>query len=538
MKHTIFTSDIYEKLENKMLTSPFYGVEFPIESSPSGQTQPDLTNIVINKINSGVGMVNYIGHGSSENLAHELILKMDRDLDLINTNNKPPIWVVGTCSFGRYFDETCMAEELLKKNDAAIAIVATTEGIPVSANSLYLSKFYTLLNNYISDDNNYRLGKIYKEAKESNITPCYQYTFQLFGDPALTLNISKETNNIFNNIDIDIGSENQINTNISGLSHIEVQGETITKTIIKDDFTSEFECDFGLGEWESNECVFYYKKSGPTLFESSYYNNINFFVPLETNEDQSGKIIIFNEDSFTSQFEETNFNLNINEDLFDDNLGPTIKIYNNDIELSNNSFIHFPYNFTFSFEDDHPINLSGINDHYLRFWINDDEKNSIILNHYFNSISTESGIAEIIIDESEFIDQTYILNVEAWDILNNQSKIRYYVNTNKLDENIFNVYNFPNPFNEKTFFTFQVKNPEPIIIDIKIYSKTGKQINSINYTSYDIKSYHVIPPSGWFGQDKSNVTLKNGTYFYSLEIISYNNKIVLYKDIHNMTILK
>ena len=51
---------------------------------------------------------------------------------------------------------------------------------------------------------------------------------------------------------------------------------------------------------------------------------------------------------------------------------------NNDIELFNNSFIHFPYNFTFSFEDDHPINLSGINDHYLRFWINDDEKNKII----------------------------------------------------------------------------------------------------------------------------------------------------------------
>ena len=123
-------------------------------------------------------------------------------------------------------------------------------------------------------------------------------------------------------------------------------------------------------------------------------------------------------------------------------------------------------------------------------------------------------------------------------VRNNQSKIRYYVNTNKLDKNIFNVYNFPNPFNEKTFFTFQMKNPEPIIIDIKIYSKTGKQISSINYVSYDIKSYHVIPPTGWFGQDKNNTILKNGTYFYSLEIISYNNKTVLYKDIHNITILK
>ena len=52
----------------------------------------------------------------------EQILKMDRDIDLINTSNKPPIWVVGTCSFGKYIDNICMAEELMKKDDGTAKI--------------------------------------------------------------------------------------------------------------------------------------------------------------------------------------------------------------------------------------------------------------------------------------------------------------------------------------------------------------------------------------------------------------------------------
>ena len=50
------------------------------------------------------------------------------------------------------------------------------------------------------------------------------------------------TNDIFNNIDIAIGSENQINSNLSGLSYINVQGETINNEVIKYSFSSDLEC--------------------------------------------------------------------------------------------------------------------------------------------------------------------------------------------------------------------------------------------------------------------------------------------------------
>ena len=111
-----------------------------------------------------MGLINYIGHGTDESLAHELIIKMDRDLDLISTNNKPPIWVVGTCSFGKYINNTCMAEELMKKEDAAIAIISTSDGIPASTNNTYLNAFYDKIQEYIYGSN-FRLGDAFKLAK-------------------------------------------------------------------------------------------------------------------------------------------------------------------------------------------------------------------------------------------------------------------------------------------------------------------------------------------------------------------------------------
>ena len=542
IKHTRYTSKIFDTMENSMLVHPLYGIEYPIEYSPAGESQPAFTNSIINKINSGAGIINYIGHGSPEDLAHELILQLDRDIDLINTNNKPPVWVVGTCSFGQYNNNVCMAEELLKTSDGAIAIIATTEGIPVSANSNYITEFYNLVNAYILDNNNFRLGEIFKKAKENNLGNCYQYTFQLFGDPAMPLIQSKKSNSndIFNNMDVSIGSENYVNSNLSGRSYIKVLGETINNEVIKDSFSSALSCVNNEGFWDlnNNYCIFEYNKSGPTLFESTFYNDISFFIPLETNPNQTGKIVIFNENSLLSQFETTNFILNIDQNIFNDNIGPNIQMFHNEALLTHNSTLHPPYKLKFYFSDEHPLNLSGINNHYLRFWI-DNEKNSIILNEYFSSIDDVSGTVEIIIDEDKFKPKnSYNLNVEAWDILNNQNKISYKINISDSNDNVYNVYNFPNPFNEKTFFTFQMNKPEPIKVIIDIFSKNLKKLKTIHYSSNDLKSYHALPNNGWAGLDENNNYLKNGTYFYSLKIKSKNSNKTLHQGLYNITILK
>ena len=202
--HTIYSNNIYNNLKNLLPIINLYGTDFDMQESSDWYTQPELTTNIINTINNGVGIINYIGHGTHETLADEDILKMDRDLDLIDTNGKLPIWVIGTCSFGNYDNNTCMAEELLKRDNAAIAIITTTRGILSIENYNYLNNLFNIqLKNYINNNENMRLGDIFYLAKSST---SQSYRFHLFGDPALPLLISKNvTNLIETNLDTIFG---------------------------------------------------------------------------------------------------------------------------------------------------------------------------------------------------------------------------------------------------------------------------------------------------------------------------------------------
>ena len=49
-----------------------------------------------------------------------------------------------------------------------------------------------------------------------------------------------------------------------------------------------------------------------------------------------------------------------------------------------------PYNFKIELKDDLPLNLSGLNYHNIRLWIDNNQTNSIILNDLFNCNSVNS----------------------------------------------------------------------------------------------------------------------------------------------------
>ncbi len=516
--HTQYTSDIYNIMKNQSIVNTLYATEYEVYPS---STQPEVTEKLINSINSGIGIMNYIGHGTNQSLAHELILKNDRDINLFSTINRPPIWIVGTCGFGEFVNNNCMAEELLKKDDAAIAVLSTTVGISVQDNSEYLLNFYNGLSDFINNNNNFRLGDLFKYSKKSlelNNNNCIARRFQLFGDPALPIMFTKKTNNNIFNIpdEILIGSSNSLTINPPYMDESYIK-------ILDEDIINQLE-------------NISYNKEGATLFESSFINNINFYLPIDVTSNNI-KLIVSNDDLIQIE-PNVNSSLDIDQSILNDNSGPEIKLYNNNFEIYNNAFIHPPYNFTIELSDSLPINLSGYNNHDLKFWIDNNQNDFIILNDIYNPISSNSGSITLTFDNEKFnYKSSYMINIEAWDILNNQSIKNYVVNVGKDINDIFNVFNFPNPFHELTYFTFHMKNPEPIYIDIEIFSKNGKLINKLTDFVSSYKPYHVFPEYGWDGTDKYGKKIINGTYFYNLKIKSQNGKL-LHNNIHNITILR
>ena len=78
-----------------------------------------------------------------------------------------------------------------------------------------------------------------------------------------------------------------------------------------------------------------------------------------------------------------------------------------------------------------------------------------------------------------------------------------------------NLFNFPNPFSERTFFTFQIQNNESNLVKtkIKIYSQDG--ILLITLTDESNENFISIE---WNGNDSNSNLLPNGTYIYTANI--------------------
>jgi hypothetical protein len=114
-------------------------------------------------------------------------------------------------------------------------------------------------------------------------------------------------------------------------------------------------------------------------------------------------------------------------------------------------------------------------------------------------------------------DGRHVLEVLAKDASNNffdttsYRQIFYVYN----DPDLRQVYNYPNPFKDDTYFTFELRgvNP-PEEFKIRVFSIAGRLIREIN-----------IPPSSlqigfnkiyWDGRDQDGDEIANGLYFYKI----------------------
>ncbi len=80
---------------------------------------------------------------------------------------------------------------------------------------------------------------------------------------------------------------------------------------------------------------------------------------------------------------------------------------------------------------------------------------------------------------------------------------------------LLNVYNYPNPFSDETFFTFKLTRiPDKMTIDV--YTVTGRLIREIKIPTseltYDFNKIY------WDGRDQDGDILANGVYFYKIKM--------------------
>jgi len=544
LNHTINSNNIYENLSNTLDISQFYGINYESIENSTYITKPQMTSDIIDYINQGVSLINYIGHGSETTLGGEKIIDMERDFNHIcdvgtscNEENKPAIWVVGTCSFGKYDEaDEIMSEKLLFNEAGAISLITTSRGIGAYANNIYLTNLFDTIKQFVLNNNNYRIGDIVRESKRLGKNT--EYLFHLLGDPALMMPFPKLSSNLIEE-DLLIGSGFQIMADITNdLYESELKGEIygdINIALLSEEI--EFEDSYP-------DTTIEYTLTGNQIYNGIVSENSCIKIPLDIeNCTNCSKVDLtlfsntfLNEQLYNGYIQIIkDIPVYLNNNFENDYTGPSISINQQGTRIDNGSIVNSNLPVTITIEDEQGINLMEELQHNVRYWFNNDNYiynlNSTLFD-YDNDICGKA-YANFLLPHNLNSGNNSI-NIEAWDNGNNRTLSKYnFILENNEKDHVNHLYNFPNPFKDHTFFTFYLTK-YPANIEINIYTVNGKKIKTLkaHCNSY----YNTLK---WNGRTDAGGKISNGPYFYSFQSNAIINGINYdYQKINKIAKLK
>lgn len=526
--------------ENKSINiNKIYLDAYKQEYSASGYTYPEATNDFNKQVNAGTLIVNYTGHGGELGLADEKVLQINDIISWTNVNALP-VFITATCEFSR-FDNPILTSAgelvLLNKNGGGIALLTTTRLAFSTANLLLNKRIYdTLFRAY--PETIPRLGDLIMFSK--NPSTSNLRNFVLLGNPALPLALPQY---------------NIVTDSINGVS-AEKYSDTLNAntTVVVSGHIESFH-DVGLTSTDFNGTIFpvlYDKAQQITTlgndaasypYQFDVQNNIlckgkasvkegrftfTFILPKDiAYQYGEGKLSYYATNSrndAAGYFSQLIIGGN-NGTLNQDNTGPAIELYLNDTSFINGTTVNPNPVFLAQLSDASGINFTGSGiGHDISLTINGDSWNTMNLNEYFQPTLDDYSSGTIKLPLQNFSNGTHTLELKAWDMFNNPSiSTLEFIVSDSLNVNLINVYNFPNPFSDHTYFTFKHNQFDgDLSIEITIFDLYGQFITTIGPEKV-FRNGYGIDPVFWNGTNSGGAKLRPGIYLYSLRVSNDKN---------------
>jgi hypothetical protein len=160
------------------------------------KTPDDLTTQIVDEINQGVLIVNYVGHGSTQHWAHESIFYTNDDIPRLSNDQRLPVMLLMTCLNGYFIlPARCLAEEMLLANGAGAVAVFTSTGMTDAQVQRLLDQGFieAAFQGGIT-----RLGQATHYGKQvllanSSGQEDTANSFSLMGDPAMTMGVQSSS---------------------------------------------------------------------------------------------------------------------------------------------------------------------------------------------------------------------------------------------------------------------------------------------------------------------------------------------------------
>lgn len=528
-----------ELAEDARVKYPAYNYEkiyldaFKQVPTPAGDRYPDVNTAILNRINAGTLILNWVGHGGETNWAHERIFNMS---DIIQMqNDKLPMFITATCEFSRYdLPERTAGEWLLVNGKGgAIGSLTTVRLVYSNANeALNKELFKHLFELY--DNRNPTLGELTLLTKNLVVTDINNTRkFTLLGDPALALNyprynvVTTEVNNkpISSAVDtfkalsqITVSGQIQddngnVMTGFNGVIYPVVYDKVSTLQTLGNDAGSP------IRSFKLYRNILFRGKASVT--NGSF--NFTFIVPKDIDYQYGfGRISYYADNGSNLDahgYTQTVIIGGAADSFLADGTGPVMRVYMNDERFAFGGMTTPNPILLVKLEDESGINTTGNGiGHDLIGVMNENTQKMVVLNDYYESELDNFRKGEVRYPFSKLPEGRHKLRVKAWDIHNNSSEeYTEFVVASSAKLALKHVYNYPNPFTTRTQFMFEHNRPcEDLKVVVQIYSVSGRLVKSLqqDVTCTGFRNDDIE----WDGRDDYGDPIGKGVYVYKLSV--------------------
>ena len=515
---------------------------YPKVKIPGGERFPEVNKQINKQVESGTLIMNYTGHGGLIGWSNELILDVPTIRAYDNINNMP-LFITATCEFSRFDNpEFVSAGEyvILNKKGGGIGLLTTTRLAYAHANiQVNMRVYQNLLKR--EDGERPRLGDIVRMSKiPSNKN---FLNFVLLGDPALRLAYPH-----YNIITTSLTNKSTgvVADTVNALSQVNVSGEVVDESGKRVENFNGFIYPKVYDKPSVYKTLGTDKGSIPvdfTLSDKILYSgiitvkngvfNFTFMVPRDISYNYGfGKISYYAVDTANfidawGGYKELLIG-GYDESAENDDEGPEIDLYLNDKNFESGDVVSSSPRLIANIRDEQGINFTGHSlGRDITLVLDGDQSNTMVMNDYFKPDIDTYKSGRLTYQFNSLSRGWHTFTLKAWDLENNSSEktIEFYVD-DFADITLTNVINYPNPFQDKTHFSFtHNKNGEILEVNINIFDMNGRFIRNLyNRTNPESVQSAVIT---WDGTDYNGAPVPAGIYFYTMTVTdNYGNETV------------
>lgn len=504
-------------------------------STTGGERCPEVNDAIQQRVEKGVLIINYTGHGGEVGWALERILDVPTIQGWTNACNMP-VFITATCEFSRFDDPGRVSAGeyvFLNKNGGGIALLTTTRMAFSDANDKLNNSFYDKAFDK-SSGRFLTLGELTAFSKTDNGSGVSLRNFLLMGDPALTMTIPE--NQVITTEINNVAATSYTDT-ITALKFVTVKGYiadpsgskmtgfngTLYPTVY--DKAVEMET---LGSYESTgnyvasftlqKNVIYKGKASVTNGDFSF----SFIVPKDIQYTfGNGRISYYAENGTsdaTGWFED--FIIGGSSDtIINDNVGPVIDLFLNSEQFVSGGISSENPVVLANLSDESGINTVGTGiGHDITATLDGNTSESVVLNDYYEAEKDSYTSGTVRYPFKSISEGPHTLTLKAWDILNNSSETTIdFVVASSAGLALTHVLNYPNPFTTHTEFWFEHNQPCcGLDVQIQIFTITGRLVKTINQ-NVNTNGFRADPIE-WDGKDDYGSPLARGVYIYRLRV--------------------